>query len=116
MTGEQACERYRIPIEIWREYEGWSWCGTGKEPGGARQYDSWDIQRLSMLMTLHDIGFDSKEAEAYMRLLLQGDSTQEERIRMLGRKRERILDEIHSRQAQLDRLDYLWYKMKKRRP
>lgn len=36
-------------------------------------------------MTLHDVGFSNGEVETYMRLLLSGRDTEQERMRMLNR-------------------------------
>lgn len=58
-------------------------------------------------MTIHDIGFTPDEIANYMRLLLQGDSAQAERMRILKQRRDKTLDEIHLQERQLDRLDYL---------
>lgn len=55
-------------------------CGAVKKVMGAWQYDEEDIQRLNMIMTLHDTGFSNEEVETYM--LLEGDSTEEERMSM----------------------------------
>ena len=82
---------------------------------GAWQYDDQDLERLSIIMTLHDIGFTSGEVEEYMRLLLSGQSTEEERMRMLNRQRRTTLDEIHFKEQQLSRLDYLRYEIQKAR-
>ena len=62
-------------------------------------------------MTLHDIGFSNEEVEQYMKLLLAGDSTKQERMQMLNQKRNGTLDEIHFKEKQLDRLDYLRYEI-----
>ena len=113
MTIDEASERYNIPVEVLREYENWGLCGAVKQVMGAWQYNDQDIQRLSIIMTLHDVGFSSLEVEEYMGLLLRGESTRQERIEILSRHRDRILDEIHFKQNQLDRLDYLRYKIKK---
>lgn len=113
MTINEASEKYNIPIEILHEYESWGLCGTVQQVMGAWQYDDSDLERLSMIMTLHDIGFDAAEVEAYMRLLLAGSATEQERMQMLNRKRSRALDEIHFREKQLDRLDYLRHKIQK---
>ena len=48
-----------------------------------------------------------------MRLLLQGKSTEEERMKMLNEKRNGTLDEIHWKERQLDRLDYLRFEIQK---
>ena len=114
MTINEASERYRIPIEVLREYESWGLCGEVKRVMGAWQYDSRDLERLSMIMTLHDIGFSNNDIETYMRLMLEGDSSEQERLRMLSDKRSNTLDEIHFRERQLGRLDYLRFKMKKK--
>ena len=113
MTKSEACERYRIPPEILSEYESWGLCDEVRRVMGVWQYDDQDIQRLSMIMTLHDVGFDNSEVESYMRLLLEGDSTEKERLDMLNKKRGVTLDELHFKQKQLDRVDYLRYKIQK---
>ena len=113
MTVQEASERYSIPVKILKEDESWGLCDAVKKVMGAWQYDEEDIRRLSMIMTLHDIGFEKEEVETYMKLVLIGESTQQERMRMLNEKRNGTLDEIHFKEKQLDRLDYLRYEMKK---
>ncbi|MCI9552977.1 MAG: hypothetical protein HFE94_05525 [Acutalibacter sp.] len=66
-------------------------------------------------LTLHDIGFALDEAESYMRLALEGDSTGAQRMLMLNQKRRKTLDEIHFHEKQLDRLDYLRYEIQKKK-
>lgn len=114
MTINEASERYKIPIKILQEYESWGLCGEVKKVMGSWHYDESDIERLSTIMTLHDIGFTNDEVEKYMRLLLEGETTEKERLKMLNDKRNGTLDEIHFKERQLDRLDYLRFEMKKR--
>lgn len=71
MTIEEASRQYHIPMKILREYESWGLCGAVKKVMGAWQYDDTDIERLSTILTLHDIGFTSREVETYMHLLLK---------------------------------------------
>ena len=98
-------------MEVLREYERWGLCGVVKTVMGAWQYDDEDIERLSMIMTLHDIGFDNGQVERYMRLMLEERNSEEKRMRMLELLRDSTLDEIHVKQKQLDRMDYLRYKL-----
>lgn len=112
MTKAEASARYQIPAEVLDEYERWGLCGEVKKVMGAWQYDDMDIERLSMIMTLHDIGFSNEDVEAYMRLMLAGDGTQKERLSMLNAKRSSTLDDIHLREKQLEHLDYLRFKMR----
>lgn len=113
MTIFETSEKYKIPLEILQEYESWELCGSVKKGMGAWHYDDRDLEYLSLIMSLHDIGFASEEVEAYMRLLPEGKSTNNSRLKMLNQKRERILDEIHFKERQLDRLDCLRHKIQK---
>ena len=112
MTILEASERYQIPMHILREYESWGLCGAVKKVMGAWQYDDTDLERLSLIMTLHDIGFTREEVEVYMRLLLEQTRTEGQRLRMLEAKRAAALDEIHFRERQLQRLDYLRHEIR----
>ena len=107
MTKQEASERYNIPIWLLDEYESWGLCQKVKKVMGSWQYDDSDLERLSMIMTLHDVGFTVSEVEIYMRLLLEGEHTKAQRMQMLNRRRDHALDEIHFKEAQLARLDYL---------
>ena len=92
MTIQEASERYHIPMEILKEYEAWGLCGTVKRVMGAWQYDDQDLERLSLIMTLHDSGFENEEVEEYMRLLLEEKNTEKQRMEMLNRRRGTALD------------------------
>lgn len=111
MTREEASKRYQIPIEILEEYERWGLCSTVRRVMGAWQYNDQDLERLSTIMALNDMGFTPQEVERYMRLLLSEADTRRERLRMLEKRRDAALDEIHLREKQLQRLDYLRYRM-----
>lgn len=113
MTIQEASKRYQIPMHILREYESWGLCGAVKKVVGDWQYDDTDLNRLSTIMTLHDIGFTSSEVEVYMRLLLDGKPSGTQRLRMLEEKRSAALDEIHFKERQLLRLDYLRHEIRK---
>ena len=97
MTIDEVSERYQIPIKILKEYESWGLCGEVKKLMESWRYDQTDIERLSLIMTLHDVGFTKEEVEKYMRLSLLGEETSAERMEMLRKKRNGTLDEIHSR-------------------
>lgn len=113
MTINEASERYKIPIKILQEYESWGLCGEVKKVMGSWHYDESDMERLSTIMTLHDIGFSNDEVKKYMQLLLKGKSTEKERLKMLSEKRNGTLDEIHFKERLLDRLDYLRFEIQK---
>lgn len=110
MTIDEVSERYQIPAEILREYEGWGLCGADS---ASWQCEKQDLERLSLIMVLHDVGFRKDEVEEYMRLVLEGESTRERRMRMLEERRVEALDEIHRREQKLEQLDYLRFRMQK---
>ena len=91
MTIHEASKKYNIPIKILQEYESWGLCGEVKKVMGSWRYDDSDIERLSLIMTLHDIGFTNEEIKKYMRLFFKGTSTEQERIEMLNNKRDGTL-------------------------
>ena len=100
MTKDEASQRYRIPPHILDEYESWGLCGALKKVMGAWQYDDEDLERLSTIMTLHDIGLEQPDSDR-------------QRLRMMEEKRKATLDEIHFRERQLQRLDYLRHEIQK---
>ena len=109
MTKKEASEKYQIPEEILDEYEKWNLCGEVKKVMGVWQYDDTDLDRLGMIMTLHDVGFENEEM-SNIRLYLKGDETAAKRMRILKQKRDATLDEIHFQEKRLEYLDYLRYK------
>lgn len=113
MTKEEASERYHIPVEVLQTYESWGLCGAVKKVMGAWQYDDGDLERLSLILTLHDVGFTAAEVETYMRLLLEQPERRLERLRMLNSRRAAVLDEIHVRERLLLRLDDLRHELEK---
>lgn len=113
MTIEEASRKYNIPIQILKEYESWGLCNEVKKVMGSWHYDESDIERLSLIMTLHDIGFTNDEVAKYMQFYVQGHSSQKECIDMLNKKRNGILGEVHFKEKQISRLDYLKYEINK---
>ena len=113
MTQQEASVHYKIPLSILQEYESWGLCGAVKTVMGAWQYDDEDLERLSTIMTLHDIGFTTEEVETYMRLLLEQPDSSAQRLSMMEKKRHETLEEIHFHERQLQRLDYLRHEIKK---
>ena len=77
-----------------------------------QEYDDTDPEHLSVLITLHEKGFERAEIETYMRLMEKEDSDGQ-RLRILDRKRRGLLDEIHFREKQLSHLDYLRYSIRR---
>lgn len=115
MTKEEASRQYQIPVSVLDEYERWGLCSSVKKVMGNWQYDDTDIERLGIVMSLHDMGFDAAEIELYMRLLLCEEDTEDERLTMIVKKRGQLLDDIHFKERQITRMDYLKHYIQKDR-
>ncbi len=110
MTIAEASKQFLIPLPVFREYE--QLCDEKKSRAGEWQCDDHDLEQLGFIITLHGIGFDEGEVQRYMKMA-PGKRTARERIQMLNKKRGKILDEIHSLEHQISRLDYLRYELQK---
>ena len=111
MTIDDASKKYCIPIKILKEYENMGLCGSVKRVMGAWQYDDQDIERLSMIMTLHDTGFSKDDIDENMQLLISGKNN-DDCMKILNEKIQHTLDKIHILEKRLDNLDYLRNEMK----
>lgn len=107
MTVYDVLEKYQIPYEVLNEYHDWGLCGDVYVEMKDWQYNDNDLEKIRMIMTLHDIGFDNKEVEIYIKLFIREDNSQKQRMEMLNNLRNKILDEIHLKEYQIMRMDYL---------
>lgn len=113
MTIDEVSKRYNIPLEILKQYEAWGLCHTVKQVMAVWQYDDSDLERLSLMMTLHDSGFSNAEIDVYMTMLLQGTLGETQRLQLLEKRRGSLLEEIHFKERQLENLDYLRHELRR---
>ena len=81
------------------------------EESGEKEYDDRELEKITMVMTLKKFGFGNQEIADYFCLEEKGQETKTERIRMLARHRQCILDEIHQKEKILGELDYLRHEL-----
>ncbi len=112
MKKEEVSKRYGIPVSILDEYRSMGLCDAVRMAMDDWHYDDKDMERLSMIMALHDMGFERNEVETYMKLVIKGESTEKARMKMLDGLRKKALDEIHLRERQLERMDYLRHEIR----
>ena len=101
MTGEEAAARCGANTDILR------YCEENGLPVGS------DGHRLCLIRTLLEAGMDLPTLRRYLALEDAGESTGEERVRLLRQQRCRLLEDIHRRQKLLDCLDYMIHEAKK---
>lgn len=110
MTLFEVSEKYNIPPEIIKEYAMRRRCCENKNSAGTYDFDDKDLENLSIIVTLRDIGFTAEETQRYMRAKIYGKDNKCVCC-MLSEKRNALLNDIHSKESQLQRLDYLKYKL-----
>ena len=112
MTRQEISERYCVSAKVLDAYER---CladnKDGQKHSARHHYTERDLEQISLLLKLHDLGFSSQEAQEYMRLCRCRCETSGQRLAMLEKRRADFLEEIHRKEKQLDRLDYLRYQL-----
>lgn len=79
---------------------------------GEKIYEEKDIQKLSFLMTLKNVGMSIQDMKQYIQYISEGDSTLSQRIDILTRYRQTLLEKSHTCYKSIDILDYFIYQMK----
>ncbi len=100
MTIEEVLNLYKIPPQVLEKYQRYRLDSND-------QFTDIDIHRLSEMMMLHDIGFTDIEIKRYMERIQNKEVSQRERVKLLNGYRKKLLDEIHFKERQIERIDYL---------
>ena len=124
MTITEASKTYKIPLALLRWYAAEQ---TGAEDknkkkikkgnainAAAFHFTEEDIEKLSLIMTLQDIGFGKKEIETWLRLQQDDKNSCAACLKMLNKLRSETLDTIHGKEKALDRIDYLRYELQRK--
>ncbi len=122
MTITEASKTYKIPLALLRWYAS-EHAGreekTGNEKGNAINtaavhFSEEDIEKLSLIMTLQDIGFDKKEIKTWLCLQQDDRNSGAACLKMLNKLRSETLDAIHLKEKTLDRIDFLRYELQRK--
>ena len=124
MTITEASKTYKIPLALLRwyvmEHAGEEEkIGNENENGNAINaaafhFSEEDIEKLSLIMTLQDIGFDKKEIKTWLRLQQDDKNSCAACLKMLNKLRSETLDTIHLKEKTLDRIDFLRYELQRK--
>ena len=77
-----------------------------RSEGGVRIFQDVDMGHLSTIKCLKRTGMSIQEIRQYIDLSLQGDETIGERMELIDRRREAVLEQIAQLQDTLHTLDY----------
>lgn len=113
MNIKEVSDKFNITMTKLRYYEKIGLFDYVKRVNGVREYEDKDIKFLSMIITLKNAGLSNDSILKYMELSKQGNISNRERTNILKQQRQKLLDEIHDKQKNLDCLDYLIYELKK---
>ena len=126
MTITEASKTYKIPLALLRWYAA-EHPGTEEINGneyesgkgnainvGAFHFSEKDIEMLSLIMTLQEIGFDKKEIKTWLRLQQDDKNSGAACLKMLNKLRSETLDAIHLKEKTLDRIDFLRYELQRK--
>ena len=107
ITIKDVSRRYGITQDTLRYYE-----QAGMIPpvtrtaGGIRDYQDGDLAWVELALCLRGAGLPVEAIADYVRLAQQGDGTIPDRLALLQRQREVLLERQRQTGAALDRLDY----------
>ena len=111
MTREELHRNYQIPLSVIKTYDEWTLSGNEGDTAPP-QYGEEDLRRLSLLVTLREVGFSAPEAQAYLRLDGAAGDTRRQRLLLLNARRKAMLEEIHRAEKRLERLDGLRFSLR----
>ena len=111
MKAEEVSKRFNIKLDELKYYEDIGFFNDVKISDGVREYEDKDIEVLSKVVTLRNLEFSISDISTYIRLMKQGVDGDNERVRILNRKRNVLLDEVHNKQKSIDCLDCIIYKI-----
>ena len=102
---------YNVPVDCIQDFENQGFFDEVKQINGKKIYEEKDIQKLSFLMTLKNVGMSIQDMKKYIQYISEGDSTLSQRIDMLTRYRQALLEKAHTCYKSIDILDYFIYLM-----
>lgn len=112
MTLPEASRCFPVSVEEFQIYEKNGILKGRKKQDGKMDYLETDLQHISQFHFLQKAGMDMDHLKQFAYLLDQKTDTRKEQIRILRKLRFDLLEEIHGKQQDLDRLDYFIHELK----
>ncbi|MEG0276339.1 MAG: MerR family transcriptional regulator [Coprobacillus sp.] len=112
MKIKEVSQKYNITETALRYYEKVGLFDDVKRINNIREYEDKDIERLSMIMSLKKVGLHIQAILRFLKLMKDNRDTRNERILILNKQRQELMDQIHQYQKNLDSLDFLIYELK----
>ena len=105
MTIGEMSGKTGLPPSTLRYYENKGLLRVSRDGGGRRDYGEGDIAWVQFLRRLKETGMPLKDIRRYAELRYAGEATMPERLEMLRRHREYVLDQRRRWEEYLHNLD-----------
>lgn len=107
MTIQEVCVQMGLTQDTLRYYEKAGMIPPVKRtPGGTRDYGQEDLRWISLAKCLRGAGLPVQAIVEYVRLFRMGDKTIFERLQLLNRQKEALLDQRRKMDDALEKLEY----------
>ena len=81
-----------------------------RSDGGIRMFKESDFEWLAIIECLKETGMPIRDIKKFVDLCMRGDETINERLELIERQRDAVIDQIEYLKQTLDTLDYKrWY-------
>lgn len=111
MKIREVSQKYNVSETTLRYYEKVGLFDEVKRVNKVRDYGEKDIERLSLIMSLKKVGLHIEAILQYLYLTKDGEQTVNQRLCILSKQRQELMDQIHKYQKNLDCLDFLTYEL-----
>ena len=106
-TIQDVCRKTGLSAHTLRYYEKEGLLtNIGRSAGGFRQYTDEDLERLGLICCLKNTGMPLHEIARFVQLTHEGEHTLEERVELLRKHRENVVDRMSEMQRYLDKVTW----------
>lgn len=105
MTIGEIAEKTGLPESTLRYYEKKGLISVARDQGGRRDYGESDIEWIRFIQRLKETGMQLADIRRYSELRYQGKGTMPERMEILQRHREYVVEQLGRWQEYLQNLD-----------
>jgi len=106
MTIAEVSKKFDLTADTLRYYERARLIpNVGRTAGGIRNYSEVDCGWIDFIKCMRNAGVQVESLAEYVKLMQEGDSTEEARKQILIRERDRITEKVAELQSALERLN-----------
>jgi DNA-binding transcriptional MerR regulator len=107
MTPSQAAANLGVSAETLRYWERADILSpVGRDASGRRVYTDGDLESIDVIKCLRQTAMPIRTIRDFVELVRQGHGTEHERLQMLRKHRERVLEDMRRQQEALDYIEH----------